>query len=506
MAAPAFPATIRQPGVYGLTDDSRANTASGAPKPVYLMAEYSALGTGYAADTAYLVGSASEVADIAGNGSALHRMAVAYFAGRPSGVPVYAVPVAASSGGAAATGKITVTLSSGSTADIDCVHVVRIAGQDFAVNVTAGMSVTNIADLFDALTASTSYPVTAANVAGVITLTARHKGELGNQIKIEFDPDGAPDGSNVVFTLTNAMGHLAAGSGVPDYSAALSAIAEAEWDLLVMYGVDTDPYTDCHAILNDTNGRWSYNRRQDGHVVNPIAGTLATIVAWAGSETATYPWLTMHGLEGVAAGTNALWGTPPWEMAGAIAAAMMTWRIGNTSRACEDRAIIESTDWHMDPPPDASRWAFDDRDAILAAGAATLYYDAVGAPRLQVTRTTQVTTPDGAPTNAYEMWRTRVILSDFGATQRARIKSEFQTGGAKPSTTRILRAIKASLCAIYRQFCDDERMDPDSFATYAASVNVARNGTDANRVDILDEPQVSGTASKITIRNMFRLI
>ncbi len=205
-------------------------------------------------------------------------------------------------------------------------------------------------------------------------------------------------------------------------------------------------------------------------------------------------------------GTNALFGTPPWEMAGAIGAALATWGTGDISRACEDRALIESTSWSMDPPPESFRWDFAERESLLAGGGATLYYDGSGSPRLQTSRTTYRETPGGAADTSYEQHRILEILSRFGSTQRSRVQTQFQAGGAAPATTRVLRAIKAACCAIYRQECDAERMDPDSFAAYASSILVAKNGTYPNRVDITDQPQPTGTASVITIRNQFKLL
>jgi phage tail sheath gpL-like len=381
---------------------------------------------------------------------------------------------------------------------------IRIAGQDIIVQVAAGAAVGDVATaIVAAMTAKRTLPVTGSAALGVVTLTARHKGEQGNRIKVEFDPDDEETDTTCVLTLTNAVGNLAAGAGTMDTAAALTAIANAPWHLLAC----TDLYAleDVDVIVNDTTGRWSYNKRTDGHVVACHSQTLAQLITDHGDfETANR--VLGYGLEGVAAGTNALWGTPPWELAGATAAALATWRTGDTSRACQDRAIIESAEWRLDPPPEASRWDFDDEASLIANGYATLYYDAAGDVRVRTSRTMYTETPGGAPDNSWQEYRAQAILSDFGVVQRARIQSQFQSGGAAPSTLRVRRSMKAVLAAIYRQECNAERMDPETFADYTTSLSVVRNGTDPNRIDITDQPQVTGTASVITIRSSFKLL
>jgi phage tail sheath gpL-like len=505
---PTIPALIRSPGTYGVTDPSLANTATDGPKPIYLIGEYSTLGSGKAANTPYLVGSADEVAALAGAGSYLARMAVAFFAGGPRTVPIYAVAVQANAGGTAARGKITVT----GTASADSVRVIRIAGQDIEVAISSGDGVgTTAAAIDEAINALESLPITSTVAAGVVTMTARHKGVLGNRIRIEFDPDGAPD-DNVTLTLTNAMGGLAPeGAGETDFGSAAAAIASRPFDLICLSApyLAVDWLADFHAIFNDATGRWAYNKRLDGHLVIATQGDGSG--GWdngkiAGIADEWHPWLDAYGLEGVSTGTNAVWGTPPWEMAGALAASIGQWLQGDISRACEERTILESADWHMDPPSEDNRHDWDETEALIRYGYAAVNYGPTGVPMLYTSNTVAVATEDGAPSNAWQQMRVRFILSRFGATQRARIRSQFQSGGSAPITSASLKAMKATCCTVYREFCDALQMSPDSFAEYSSTITVTQDSTDPNRVNIVDQPQPTGTASVITIRNSFKLL
>lgn len=153
-------------------DNSAANTAqdSGAS----LLIGHANNGAEIVANSLVLMPSADYARQICGAGSQLARMVEAYRQTDPFGeLYVIAVPEAT---GAAATVTLTVTGAATETGTVN-VYVGRTRVQ---APVTNGDNVATIASsIKDAINAVPTLPFTASSSAGVVTLTARHKGFAG---------------------------------------------------------------------------------------------------------------------------------------------------------------------------------------------------------------------------------------------------------------------------------------------------------------------------------------
>jgi phage tail sheath gpL-like len=121
--------------------------------------------------------------------------------------------------------KATATVVFATTATGNTVYRLRIAGVEVAVDIATGDTATVIGDNFvtalNAVHAQNPLPVSAANVSGTVTLTARNGGVVGNGIQLR----GAFDASvATTATLSGAvMGSVIAGSGSASVTAALAA-------------------------------------------------------------------------------------------------------------------------------------------------------------------------------------------------------------------------------------------------------------------------------------------
>jgi len=131
----------------------------------------------YGPDTATPMVSLTDAANLAGIGSEAYRMIKRALANNTTS-PLY-VAFPAQSAGAAATGTITFTTTPTGTANAR-LHVL----DDFVdLSFSSVDTVTTIAaGLVLLVNARTEWPVTAANTAGVITLTAKQLGLRGNNI------------------------------------------------------------------------------------------------------------------------------------------------------------------------------------------------------------------------------------------------------------------------------------------------------------------------------------
>ncbi|MED9318168.1 DNA circularization N-terminal domain-containing protein [Escherichia coli] len=175
-----IPSNTLVPLFYAEMDNQVANTAqdSGAS----LLIGHANNGAEIVANSLVLMPSADYARQICGAGSQLARMVEAYRQTDPFGeLYVIAVP---ESTGAAATVTLTVTGAATETGTVN-VYVGRTRVQ---APVTNGDNVATIASsIQDAINAVPALPFTASSSAGVVTLTARHKGLCGNEIPVSLN-------------------------------------------------------------------------------------------------------------------------------------------------------------------------------------------------------------------------------------------------------------------------------------------------------------------------------
>ncbi|MBJ2564657.1 phage tail sheath subtilisin-like domain-containing protein, partial [Salmonella enterica subsp. enterica serovar Agona] len=220
-----------------------------------------------------LMPSADYARQICGAGSQLARMVEAYRQTDPFGeLYVIAVP---ESTGAAATVTLTVTGAATETGTVN-VYVGRTRVQ---APVTNGDNVTTIASsIQDAINAVPTLPFTASSSAGVVTLTARHKGLCGNEIPVSLNYYGFGGGEVLPAGVQIAVATGTAGTGAPVLTGAVAAMADEPFDYIGLPFNDTASVNTLVTEMNDTSGRWSYARQLYGHVYTAKTGTLSELV------------------------------------------------------------------------------------------------------------------------------------------------------------------------------------------------------------------------------------
>lgn len=110
-------------------------------------------------------------------------------------------------------------------------------------------------------------PVVATAAAGVVTLTAKHAGEVGNQIDVRMrknDEDRLPG------TLAAAVVPMAGGTGNPDVQPILDAIA-ADW--YTDFAMAWDDAANLQAFAADLAPRFQAMGKKDGHAFVGHRGT-----------------------------------------------------------------------------------------------------------------------------------------------------------------------------------------------------------------------------------------
>lgn len=123
--------------------------------------------------------------------------------------------------GVAASARVELLGTVASTSSVE----LNIAGTPVNVAAVAGQTPTQVAEkLVNTINAS-DLPVSATNAQGVLTLTAKNKGEIGNEISIRFD--AANSG------LTPNVSEMAGGAKNVDIGKALSNIAGKHYHIIV---------------------------------------------------------------------------------------------------------------------------------------------------------------------------------------------------------------------------------------------------------------------------------
>lgn len=173
------------PGVYLETNFAQGQaTGSSAQRNILVLANKTSSGSAtvdttiYGPDTLVPLQTEADMIALAGPGSEAHRM-FRRIAAVNKDTGVYWLFVTASAG-TAATGTVTIA----TTATGNGTHRLWVGDEFVETSIASGDTVTTIAAAIKAsVNAKTHWPVTADNVAGVLTLTAKIAGPRGNWIR-----------------------------------------------------------------------------------------------------------------------------------------------------------------------------------------------------------------------------------------------------------------------------------------------------------------------------------
>lgn len=216
-----IPSSIRKPGAYAELNTKLAVRTLPSNKQRLLLLGQRLANPAVLAGQAVKVFSDAEAAGFFGRGSVLHLMVKAAIAANRY-VEITAVGLDDASTATAATATITFA----GTATTAGVATARIAGVSIEMGVasqqTAAASATSMAALINA---QTDLPMTASVVGAVITLTARNKGTVGNDVAVEVASTAAG--------LTVSASQATGGAVDPDITNVLAGLFAASEEIIV---------------------------------------------------------------------------------------------------------------------------------------------------------------------------------------------------------------------------------------------------------------------------------
>src|SRR5574343_102382 len=440
------PSNLRVPFVTAEFDSSQA--AQGPALLAYralLIGQKLVAGT-QAADTLVKVTRADQVVTLAGRGSMLHRMALAWFAS--NNVTELWIGVLADTGaGVAATGTITVTAAATAAGAI-CLY---LGGERITVGVNAGDTVGTIATAIStAINAKTDLPVTASPSAGVVTVTFRHKGTIGNSYDMRLNyRDGEALPAGVAITI------VAMASGA------------------------------------------SSMRMIDGLAITSASGAQGTPTSLGGGRNSGYSVIAAQ------PGPTPL--TPPMEVAAETAALAALYANQDPARPFQTLAYKRAL-----PPAETALFTNTERNLQLFDGIATSKVVG-GVVQMERLITTFQTNAAGSDDVAYLDATTVLTLQYLRYSWRTRIAARYPRhkladDGARFGPGQAVMTPKLGKAEALAWFREMEELGlVENYDQFKRDLIVERNASDRNRLDWLLPPDIINQLMVSAAKVQFRL-
>lgn len=269
------PYSWENPGVYFRLNTNGSGSSSSLDKNALLVGYKTSAGTGQPGFPIKVNGTQDAIT-YAGQGSDACRQFQAYQSEIGTGVSnAYLLLLNEPSGGTAATHLITVAGTATSSGSVEAI----ICGYSIAIRINSADTATIIgAALAAALNLNLDLPVTAGASSGVVTLTARHKGNTGSDLPVIVNQQ---DAAGVTFspgTITYASTVATDGSATVTIGSqtATTAITDTEVNTAVATAVAATINAGSYACTASVSSGVVTLIYVPGRVVNRISAAIVT--------------------------------------------------------------------------------------------------------------------------------------------------------------------------------------------------------------------------------------
>lgn len=466
-------ATIRRPGAYVEVSSVNATTGLAQEKRrVLVIGQRLAATATIAALVPTLITQPAQAVQAFGRGSMLAQECAALARTNKSTAEVWAVALDDLGAGVKATQTLTVTGAATGAGTL----ALRIADTAVPIGVATGDTPTAIAaKIVAAITALPDLPCTAAAVAGVVTLTANHKGVCGNDIDVRANynvGDAYPAGVSIAVAVGTA------GTGNPSLDALWDVLGEVKYHTIVL------PYTDAAnltSIETELLDRWGGMRMIEGQAWAATRQAMSDAAALGTSRNS--PLVSILPMQGAL--------TPTWQIAAAYAGVAETALSIDPARQLTTLALTG-----VSPPATADQFTPDERELLLHDGMSTFMVDSGGNVLVERAISTYQKNAYGLPDVAFLDVTTPATIAYLSFTLRDRISTKFPRHKLVDDGTPIAAGqptvspsiVKAEEIALAGEWVEAGLIeDLDGFI---AGVIVQRSATDVNRVDSVLPPNL----------------
>lgn len=484
-----IPSGIRVPLFYAEMNNSAAATPTS--QTASLLIGQMIEGGKVEANKPVFVSTAAMAKELFGRGSMAARMVDAYRKVDGFGQLVV-IPVVATSGNAAS-GRVTCTGSA-----IENGVLSLYVGPDLIrVAVSEQMTADQVAKkIADAITLNKDLPVTAQSSAGMVSLTAKCKGSVGNDIQIAVNLRGAINGEKSVAGLSVDVTPMSNGTMTPDLTAALRAMGDESYDFIGCPYADEETLDKLAEKMNDTSGRWSPYQQLFGHVYTAKRGELGALYTFGAKRNNQHETVV---------GVEAKMPTHTAEVLAAYVARTAVFISADPARPTQTGVLTG-----VMPSPEGSRFALTERQTLLGRGIATLS-TVSGTVMIERAITTYQKNAFGDAdasyldsetlhTSAYVLRQMKsIITSKYARHKLASDGTRFGAGQAIVTPS----VIRGELIALYRRLeLEGIVENADLFKKYLI---VERNINNPNRLDVLFPPDYVNQLRIFAVLNQFRL-
>lgn len=434
------------------------------------------------------VQSAREAAQLFGAGSMLAHMYAVARRNAPL-QPIWVLPLADPAGA-----KASATITIGSAPAVTGVGILHVLGRRLTVQVLSTDAVADVAEAIATAINAEGLPVTAAFAAGVVTVTARHNGTLGNGLELAL----AIEGGNVLTAANTTITAMAGGTGVPDLAAPFANLGDDEFDWIAGPYADTTSLNASRDLMSDTAGRWSPMSQFYGHYLTVFFGTLGAAVTLGDGRNDPHASILATQVSP----------SPPWEWAaalGAVTAAHLT-DAPELSRPLQSLVLTGIL-----PPRDrAVWWDKADRQALYTDGMSGYTVTVDGQVALDRVRTTYQLTSAGVAdgtfgdveTMAQAMFTVRFFRTEVSNSHARQALADENPFNVAEVTTP--RDIRNTLIHAHQSLCELGVLEKN--ALFAQYLVVERDANDATRVnaalpvDVINQLRVFAAAVTINLQ------
>lgn len=441
------------------------------------------------ADTIHRVTNADQVVTLAGRGSELHRMALAWFASNTS-TELWIGVLDDDGSGVAATGTIQVT---GSPTEAGTLAL-YIAGTRITVAVASGDAVNDVASAIEAaIDLKVDLPVSASVSTDTVTLTAKNDGTAGNDIDIRFnylDTDASPAG--FAATITG----MASGATNPSLTNLIAALGDTWFNIIA------HPYTDATnlgAIETELADRSGPLRMIDGVAITSAAGSHATLVTLGDGRNSPSSCIVAQ------EGANPL--TQPVQFAAETAALAAFYGAIDPARPFQTLAYSNAL-----PVAESDKFTNQERNLLLFDGIATSKVNE-GDTVVRIGRliTTYQTNDAGGADTSYLDVTTRLTLMYLRYSFRQRMLAKYPrhklaNDGVRLGSGQFVVTPSIGKAEAVGWFREMELLGlVENFDQFKADLVVERNDSDPNRLDFLLPPDLINQLIVTAVNLQFRL-
>lgn len=482
-----IPANLRVPLFYAEFDNSGA-VRGGATQEFRTLMVGNKLNAGTAAALSMnRVTSAEQAALLFGVGSVLADMAAAHLALNKIH-PLFCVPLADNVSGAAAVGKLSFT---GPATEAGTMYLL-IGGKLISVGITNAQSATSIATAVAAAIQAKTDCLMSAVVDGTnayeVNITAKNKGEHGNEIDVRHSHyEGQKLPAGVGLTITQPTG----GSGNPDVTTVWPVIGDEQYLAIV------SPWTDS---VNVAATETELARRDgplvgaDGYALYGKRGSFGTLTTFG--EARNSKFTTYMGVKGP---------SNPWVWASEMAAQVAL------SASIDPARPFQTLPLNVIAPKLAERFTLEERNQLLYSGISTFMVDSGGNVMLEMIITTFKKNAFGSPDTSYLYLNTPLTLSYLRFDLKARLTSRYPRHKLASDGTKFApgqavvtpSVIKAEIVTKFREW--EEKALVEGFDQFKSQLIVERNADNPNRVDVLMPPDLVNQLSVLGVKIQFLL-